>query len=242
MHTCYVYWFVDSTTGDCFYVGKSHDRVGYNRIYEHQYMATRMKHYNKPLQARLRKGNYDTVKVAEHLSEEAAFTLEASHISQFGLKLSGGQLLNLVDGTIRGGYCWTQQRRDDKRASELRKNKGIPVTQYTMFGQVIQTFHSAKVAAEQTSANRSYITQVCQGKRRSAGGFQWKYASDNTVSSAYQTIRGRTITQRTLAGELVQTFTSCKFIREAGFNFRNVLDCCKGKSKTSQGFVWAYVE
>lgn len=241
MATFFIYWFVDSDTEQPFYIGKSHERIGYDRIYEHEYMARRLTHYNKPLQTRIRRGNYTVIKKVTGLDEEDAFTLEAAHIQRYGLKCRGGTLLNLVDGTARGGYTWTADRRGDKRSTELAKRKGRPVSQYTLTCEFVAEHSSAKVASRAVpGANASYIGQVCRGTRKQAGGYVWKYANDAAPTRAYQTARGRRIEQLTLTGDHVALHTSGRALRLAGFKFRYILDCCRGKTKSSQGFIWRY--
>lgn len=43
---------------------------------------------------------------------------------------------------------------------------------------VIATYPSIKEAERITGINNSNISQVCQGKRKSAGGYQWKYLDE----------------------------------------------------------------
>ena len=59
---------------------------------------------------------------------------------------------------------------------------GKGVNQYTMEGKFIQSFVSAKAAAdslnktnETSNGATSHITDVCRGKRKSAYGYIWKF-------------------------------------------------------------------
>ncbi len=51
------------------------------------------------------------------------------------------------------------------------------VNQYTLLGEFIATFKSAKEAANQTGVNRTSISKVCNGQphRKAAGGFIWQF-------------------------------------------------------------------
>lgn len=64
------------------------------------------------------------------------------------------------------------------KISESRKQSGIPIVQYALDGTYIRDWPSAKVAARELGiSSNSSITECCRGKRRTIGGFQWKYKS-----------------------------------------------------------------
>ena len=55
------------------------------------------------------------------------------------------------------------------------KKKSKPVLQYTKNGQFIAKYLSIKDAAEKNDIHQSKISLAVNGKRKSAGGFIWKY-------------------------------------------------------------------
>ena len=46
-------------------------------------------------------------------------------------------------------------------------------------GQVLATYPSIKEAERITGINNSNIVRVCQGKRKTAGGYQWRYKQED---------------------------------------------------------------
>lgn len=52
------------------------------------------------------------------------------------------------------------------------------VNQYDKSHNFIQHFSSIKEAEQETGVCRSSISETCSGKRKSAGGFIWKYAEE----------------------------------------------------------------
>ena len=56
-------------------------------------------------------------------------------------------------------------------------NRGRAVEQLRQDGTVIEIFESAKKAFESTGVQASNLTRVCQGKRKSAGEFLWRYCN-----------------------------------------------------------------
>ena len=66
----------------------------------------------------------------------------------------------------------------ERMVATRRKHKQgwIPVKQYSLSGEFIAEHESIRKAEADTGANNALITAVCKGKRKSAGGFIWKYA------------------------------------------------------------------
>jgi hypothetical protein len=56
----------------------------------------------------------------------------------------------------------------------VESNKRV-VQQFTLEGQFIREFDSIKQAEEETNTCHGKISLVCKGKRKSAGGYIWKY-------------------------------------------------------------------
>ena len=60
----------------------------------------------------------------------------------------------------------------------LNSSRWIGVDQYNKnTGEYINTFKSAVDAGINTGADRGHISKCCKNKRKSAGGFAWKYSS-----------------------------------------------------------------
>lgn len=50
-----------------------------------------------------------------------------------------------------------------------------PISQYNKQNDFISNFNSAEIACKITGINKSHIRECCTGKRKSAGGYLWKY-------------------------------------------------------------------
>ena len=76
-------------------------------------------------------------------------------------------------------YCTPKYNSNYGTGSKRQgKKKEIPVKQYDMNGNYIQTFPSGKIAGETLGLNRSKISNCCKGKRQSTGNYKWKYAKE----------------------------------------------------------------
>lgn len=60
-------------------------------------------------------------------------------------------------------------------SEETKRKKSIPVAQLTKKGELIVIFYGATEAERQTGIAHQSINACCIGKRKSAGGFVWKY-------------------------------------------------------------------
>lgn len=238
----YTYILIDPRTGQPFYVGKGK----YRRMYDHWKHRNakcckneRLKQILNEIHAAGLKPTY--IKALEDVSESQALAKEVELVLLHGrIDIKTGSLCNLTNGGAPGATTWSPETRERKRQIELAKEKGRPVNQYTMNGEFITRFTSSKVASECVpGANRSYITQVCKGKRKTAGGFMWTYEGEPapTYTHAYH----KAVEQRTKAGELINTYVSLTDAAKAvGVDVRLISHACTGRAKTCKGFVWRY--
>lgn len=55
---------------------------------------------------------------------------------------------------------------------------GIPVIQYTKDGLFVRVWKHAAIAGHTLKISPSSITECCRGKRKTIGGYIWKYQND----------------------------------------------------------------
>lgn len=79
---------------------------------------------------------------------------------------------------------WVTRQENDSHVQHPI-NKGcytpIQVQQLDLQGNIINEFESMSEAARQTGCNISHISQVCNGKRRTTGGYQWRKVEGSTT-------------------------------------------------------------
>ena len=61
------------------------------------------------------------------------------------------------------------------RLQRMATTNSVPVIQYDKSGNEIARYKSQKEAAEATGVGNRHISCVCKGKRKTAGGYIWKY-------------------------------------------------------------------
>lgn len=71
---------------------------------------------------------------------------------------------------------YSKQLNNQSKAARASADKhSKPVCQFSMSGQYINTFRNKYDAAKATGTMPNNIKACCTGKRKSAGGFIWKY-------------------------------------------------------------------
>ena len=100
----------------------------------------------------------------------------------------GNQLqneVNHVDGDRRNNRAdnleWCTRSENHRteiyirRQIEAKMHICKPVSQFTMEGEHIATFHGLHEASRQTGALRHCIKKCCEGIARQAGGYRWQF-------------------------------------------------------------------
>lgn len=240
----YTYLLIDPVTRQPFYVGKGTGTRMYWHWRNRNAPSVNINYLIKQKFEELISKNLKPIyeKVILNVDERTALQKECELIRHYGrVDIGTGILFNFTDGGQAGASSWSPQTRERKSQIELAKQKGRPVSQYDLDGNHLQDFTSCKVASESVfGANRSYITQVCKGRRKSSGGFLWSYKGENVkpFSKKYY----HATQQFTLAGKLLNTFRSLTQAQElTGVELHKISDCCRGKSKIAGGFIWKYL-
>lgn len=235
----YTYVLIDPRNCQPFYVGKGTKRRMYDH-WKHRH-AKRVSNWQlKRVLCELEQlGLRPTyVKVVDNVCEQEAFSKEVELIHEYGrLDMGTGTLCNMTCGGDGVGSR-SKEWRKRKSQTETEKNKGRPVSQYTLLGEYVSTFPSAKRASEYVvGANRSYITQCCKKKRKTAGGFMWIYEDDEdpTYSHKYH----KPVNQYTLDGIFVRSYNSLtEAAKTANTTARYLSKVCSGDVKSYAGYVW----
>lgn len=80
-----------------------------------------------------------------------------------------------------GGFIWKYHEDElTKECIELcnKKWNEKSIAQYSLLGELICVFKNMAEAERETGVSHSHISNCCKGKRKTAGGFTWRYYED----------------------------------------------------------------
>lgn len=98
-----------------------------------------------------------------------------THTEQTKNKISLSRL-GRFDGVKNPFYGRKHSEEVREIMSKKKKERGgIPVVQMSKEGEIIKIWEHASIAGKTLNINPSSITECCRGKRKSIGGFIWKY-------------------------------------------------------------------
>ncbi len=159
------------------------------------------------------------------------------------------------------GYYWCYEEDFNKINHRIEYKNPIKkeVVQISIItGNVINKYKTITDASEKTGVHHGCISQTCLGKRKSAGGYVWKYydeyvslkgESKKTIS--LEQIKGKgkynphakKVAQLNLKGDYINVFnTATEAHKETGTNLTSISSCCTGNRKTAGGYKWMYYE
>lgn len=67
--------------------------------------------------------------------------------------------------------------------SKISESISVAVRQYSLSNEFIAEFTSATIAGNKVDIDSSCIIKCCKGKRKTAGGYIWRYAEAPTYSA-----------------------------------------------------------
>lgn len=112
-----------------------------------------------------------------------------------------------------------------------------PVKQYTLNNKYIQTFPSIISAVKATGASK--IREVANGKRKSSGGYIWKWVEDFIPEDRGKAKKVAMLDENQ---NIIQTFNSVsEASRKTGANRKGISAVCLGKQKKCFNYFWKFI-
>lgn len=122
------------------------------------------------------------------------------------------------------------------------------VRQYDLDGNFIKEYETITQASIETGAQISKISAVAKGKRKTTGGYIWKFVNDKhlTISTPRKQQENTSceipILQFDISGNFLREYKSiAEAARVNNYNDRtNIISNLKGRTKTAYGYIWRY--
>ena len=126
--------------------------------------------------------------------------------------------------------------------TEKFKERYKRVYQYTLEGDFVAEWDNLTLAAESCGGINKItgISQCCNGKRKTAYGFQWRYEKFDRLSKQELTGVKKRIVQKDLEGNVIQVYNSVSEAADAlGMkSHTSICNVLNGRTKTAYGFLW----
>lgn len=222
MKEYYVYEWFNVDSGVVFYVGKGSGNRYKDGICRSDYFKRYLNKYN--CCSRI---------VIDNLSEREALERESELISFY--RSLGQAMCNISDGgdqppVMKGGENPTSRK----------------IVQLSLDGKFIKRWDCIQDASKSLKVGDSLLTRVCKCTTPSAKGFLWVYNDEYDTRKEYKyepKNNAKKIYQFDVDGTFVKVWDSAVSIeKELGFRRSGICGCCKGKYKTSNGYVWSYTK
>lgn len=125
------------------------------------------------------------------------------------------------------------------------------VEQYDSDGNYIKSYETITQAANETGVNFSKISAVCRGKRKTAGGYIWKYpngeykplkkARKNVYDPSKDRSAKAVLKCDYLGNVLAEYHSTSEAARQnPGTDRSGIIANLRGRTKRAYGFVWKY--
>lgn len=225
---CGIYKITNLTNGH-YYVGQAVDIKA--RWREHRFSANHPEHkdHNSPIHRALAKyGEQNfSYEILEECSRNELDEKEVYWIKALSARENGNY--NIL--------CGGQDRiKFDEKSVEL----------YDLQGNYVKTLPSATKTAEELGVSRSSVYGVLHKERPTCKGYQMKYTDDNNIIKPYISRQGgsRGVVQiDPKTNTIIRSFISAaEAARVTGADSSTIIKVCKGKLKTTKGFIWSYWE
>lgn len=126
--------------------------------------------------------------------------------------------------------------------SQFKSKDGISVDQYDIHHRFIRTWNNIIDAEDSLGIHRESIKSACKNKAScTAGGYYWSYHGKQPSWGIDK--RSVPVAQLDLHNQnIINIFTSAKKAAlKTGISKSYILNCCKGKNKVYQKFLWRYI-
>lgn len=189
----------------------------------------------------------DTIKYWGTTNRENGYNLSAGGESgSCGIKRTEEEKLYLSE--VNSGENHPMYGTHPSKETLLRKSKVI--WQYGLEGNFIREWESLKSASTELNIHNSAIGQCCHGRRKTAGGYMWRFKEDKDMLKILPVCKRKEsngvnkkkpVLQYTLGGVFVREWESTFMASKGTSNTsKNISSCCHRRCKTAGGYMWKF--
>lgn len=154
--------------------------------------------------------------------------------------IDGNKLNNCVENLE-----WVTSSENKYHAFRTGLQKTKPVYCFSKDKVLVAIYKTIREASKAVGISESMISQaICQKVKSQSGGFFWSHEEKLGETKEYKnTGKAKVVNQYTLDGKFIMSYPSCGTAARATHSHQgHIGECCRGKIKSSNGYVWRYVE
>ena len=189
----------------------------------------------------------------EHKNSKDNFAIHTS-IKKYGIKNFSFEIIELCDKNelndkekywIKYYNSYLKGYNETPGGEGVSEANRIKINQYSLEGVYLKTFNSITEAIQ--SLNKDYsgsqISSVCNGKRKSAFNFQWRYEKDYKDKLNIEPVKAVDKTRKKIYqykdNNLINIFENISIAsKETGIGRTSISNCLNGYSKSAGGYYW----
>lgn len=131
------------------------------------------------------------------------------------------------------------QNRPDTKNKKIKSSKKKEIYQYTLNGEFIKKWSSAREVSRETNFIASNLSVACHS-RKSAYGYLWSRELRHDLKYVKGT-NAKSVLQYDKNMNLIAEFNSAKEAENiTKVSRKGICACCKGKTHTAKGYIWKY--
>lgn len=118
----------------------------------------------------------------------------------------------------------------------------LTVYQYSLDGEYIKSYNSVSDANRDNNISDGKISDCCNGKRKSAGGYRWSYEKCENLGEYICGTNSKMVHKYSLLGDYIETYEHLSdVVKEMNLTHGgHISNCCNGTRDTAYGFMWSY--
>jgi len=173
MEKYFIYTLAHPITGEIRYIGKTNNlKRRFNQHLSNHNLLKKSKKNNWIISL-LKSNLIPKIEILDETIENNVNDLEVFYISLFSSW--GFKLLNMTEGGDGISWVGKKHTEESKIKSKMVSPNRKSVGQYDLQNNLIREYHSIREAEKELLISRNSISLVCKEKRKTAGGFIWKY-------------------------------------------------------------------
>lgn len=206
-----------------------------------------MKHFGDYQTGRALPVSCFDMETGEHVMTFPSYYKAAKYI---GAKNSS-VIIKAATGMLKSAYGYFWRTGDDRTKLSLKtieenKTRATPIRKYVVCVETNQMYTDTVCAQKFTGINYRSITFACQGRQKIAGGFHWRYATDedkrtlnlNACKKEKRKPYNCTPVRCVETGVVYQSMEQAAI--ETGASRLCIGKCCRNLLKTSGKLHWEY--